>query len=280
LSVIRAGMNEQERSYGFSELQPEGIPRQANPTITIIQEGIMKIRVTRMFVRRSLVYAVAAAGLLAFGCATEQAATKSAQQLEAERKAREEAERQKWADVSKKADALFEQKTMDSVAEAIRLWESMPEALRPADKIAQARNWLANAKAEAEAKAKAEAEARTLAEAEAEARRMDNVLFDYDKYSIRDDQKAGLAKTVEKLKARPEFKATIEGHCDERGTIEYNMALGQKRAESAKKFVVKAGIDTKRLSTVSFGKERPLDTGHDESAWAKNRRAEVKVTAP
>jgi peptidoglycan-associated lipoprotein len=238
----------------------------------------MKIRVTRTFVRRSLVYAVAAAGLLAFGCATEQAATKSAQQLEAERKAREEAERQKWAEVSKKADTLYEQKTIDSVSEAIRLWESMPEALRPADKIAQAKAWLSNAKAEAEAKAKAEAEARAKAEAEAEARRMDPVYFDYDKYNIRDDQKAGLAKSFDKLKARPEFKATVEGHCDERGTIEYNMALGQKRAESAKKYLVKAGVDAKRLSTVSFGKERPVETGHDESAWARNRRAEIKVT--
>lgn len=239
----------------------------------------MKIDVTRMFVRRALVFAIAAAGVLAIGCASEQAATKSTQQQqeEAARKAREEAERKKWAEVGQKADAFFQQKTVGSVEEAIRLWESMPEAMRPMDKLAEAKKWLADAKAKAEAEARAKAEAEAKAR---EARTYENVYFDYDKYNIRDDQKPALTKHAEKLKVNSDFKITIEGHCDERGTIEYNMALGQKRTDSAKAFLVTAGIDAKRLTTVSYGKERSVDPGHDESAWAKNRRAEFKVTEP
>ena len=75
------------------------------------------------------------------------------------------------------------------------------------------------------------------------------------------------------------MKVSVEGHCDERGTVEYNLALGQKRADSAKSFLVKAGIAADRLKTVSYGKERPADTGHSEAAWAKNRRVEI-VAAP
>ncbi|MBI2950441.1 peptidoglycan-associated lipoprotein Pal [bacterium] len=106
---------------------------------------------------------------------------------------------------------------------------------------------------------------------------MASIYFDYDKYNIRDDQKSALEKNADKLKARSDLQATLEGHCDERGTIEYNMALGQKRADSARSFLVKAGVDAKRLTTVSYGKERPADTGHDESAWARNRRVEFKT---
>ena len=71
----------------------------------------------------------------------------------------------------------------------------------------------------------------------------------------------------------------IEGHCDERGTDEYNMALGQKRADAAKDYVAKYGVSASRLSTISYGESRPADFGHNESAWAKNRRAEFKITS-
>lgn len=88
------------------------------------------------------------------------------------------------------------------------------------------------------------------------------------------------ARAQEILKFKSEFlrnnanaAVTIEGHCDERGTSEYNMALGQKRADSVKKFLINSGISASRMNTVSFGKERPLDPGHSESAWSKNRRA-------
>ncbi|OGG52280.1 MAG: peptidoglycan-associated lipoprotein [Candidatus Handelsmanbacteria bacterium RIFCSPLOWO2_12_FULL_64_10] len=200
-----------------------------------------------MFVRCTLVFAIATAGVLASGCATtEQTTKKTPEQLRAEEEARRKAE----AEAKAKAEAEAKAK-----AEAE-----------------------AKAKAETEARAMAEAEARAKAEAEAETRRLAPTYFDYDKYNVRDDQKSALEKNAEKLKARPDLQATIEGHCDERGTIEYNMALGQKRADSARSFLAKAGVDAKRLTTVSYGKERPADSGHDESAWAKNRRVEFKTT--
>jgi peptidoglycan-associated lipoprotein len=79
------------------------------------------------------------------------------------------------------------------------------------------------------------------------------------------------------LQDRPEVDVLIEGHCDERGTNEYNLALGERRAQSAKVFLVNMGIASSRLTTVSYGEERPLDPGHDEAAWAKNRRAQFVI---
>ncbi len=100
-----------------------------------------------------------------------------------------------------------------------------------------------------------------------------DAFFDYDKYDIRADARDALAQTAEFLRRYPETKVTIEGHCDERGSLEYNLALGAERAESAKKFLVSLGIDAGRMSTVSYGKERPFCTEHDESCWQQNRRA-------
>jgi peptidoglycan-associated lipoprotein len=94
---------------------------------------------------------------------------------------------------------------------------------------------------------------------------------------LRDDAKDILKKHAQWLKEHPSVRLIIEGHCDERGTSEYNLALGQKRADSAKAYLVQLGIDPSRIETVSFGEEIPLDPGHDESAWAKNRRAEFVV---
>ncbi|MBI2503680.1 MAG: peptidoglycan-associated lipoprotein Pal [Candidatus Latescibacteria bacterium] len=135
-----------------------------------------------------------------------------------------------------------------------------------------------------EAKMKAETaaadEARMKAEAEARAARAyEATYFDYDKSNIRDDQKAMLAQNADKLKTNADVKVTLEGHCDERGTAEYNLALGQKRADSAKAFLSKAGVAADRIKTLSYGKERPADAGHSEAAWAKNRRVEI-VAAP
>jgi peptidoglycan-associated lipoprotein len=76
------------------------------------------------------------------------------------------------------------------------------------------------------------------------------------------------------------MRLTIEGHCDERGTTEYNLALGQRRADAARNYLVDLGIDGSRLSTISYGEERPFETGHDESAWSQNRRAHFRVTNP
>jgi peptidoglycan-associated lipoprotein len=102
-----------------------------------------------------------------------------------------------------------------------------------------------------------------------------DVNFDFDKYAIRSVDGDILKKDAEWFKANGAGKMKIEGHCDERGTTEYNLALGQKRADAAKNYLVSLGIDGKKIATVSYGKEKPLDPGHNEAAWAKNRRAHL-----
>jgi len=102
---------------------------------------------------------------------------------------------------------------------------------------------------------------------------LQDIFFDFDRSSIRADMKNGLAKNVRWLKVHPETSIVIEGHCDERGTVEYNQGLGQRRAASVKNRLVAAGISAKRINVVSYGKERPFVEGHDESAWKWNRRA-------
>lgn len=104
------------------------------------------------------------------------------------------------------------------------------------------------------------------------------VHFDYDKYNIRDEDKDLLNKNAKWLNLNSKVKVVVEGHADERGEAEYNLALGDKRAKIVVKFLESLGISKDRLSTVSYGKEKPLDPGHSESAWAKNRRAEFKIT--
>ena len=99
-----------------------------------------------------------------------------------------------------------------------------------------------------------------------------DIHFDYDKSFIRDDAKPILQEVADYLKANPAASILIEGHCDERGTAEYNLALGERRAESAKTYLVSLGVKASALSTVSFGEEKPIDPGHDEVAWERNRR--------
>ncbi len=101
----------------------------------------------------------------------------------------------------------------------------------------------------------------------------ENIHFDFDKFFIRDDAKPILQTVADYMKKNPGAKMQIEGHCDERGTSEYNMALGQRRADSARKYLIHLGVGGDRLSTISYGEERPADPGHNEEAWAKNRRA-------
>lgn len=105
-----------------------------------------------------------------------------------------------------------------------------------------------------------------------------DVFFDYDKANIRDDQKAALNDNVGWLKANARVKATLEGHCDERGTAEYNLGLGERRAKAVKDYLVAAGIAADRIATISYGKERPFVLGHDESAWKWNRRGHFVMT--
>lgn len=100
-----------------------------------------------------------------------------------------------------------------------------------------------------------------------------DIRFDFDKSTIREDAKPILAKVAGHMKKNAGAKLQIEGHCDARGTAEYNLALGDRRAESARKYLVSLGISGGALSIISFGEMRPLDQGHTEEAWAKNRRA-------
>ena len=100
-----------------------------------------------------------------------------------------------------------------------------------------------------------------------------DIHFDFDKAVIREDAKPVLAGIAEYIKENPGTRLMIEGHCDERGTAEYNMALGDKRAENVSRYLAALGVPAGVLSPVSFGKEKPVDQGHDEGAWAKNRRA-------
>ena len=101
----------------------------------------------------------------------------------------------------------------------------------------------------------------------------DDVRFDFDKSELKEDGRRTCQTVAAFMKKNPRAKLLIEGHCDERGTSEYNLALGERRATAVMTYLVSLGVPKAALSTVSFGEEKPLDPGHDEGAWAKNRRA-------
>jgi len=111
-----------------------------------------------------------------------------------------------------------------------------------------------------------------------------DVFFNFDKSDIgfneafKEDQKPAMTANAAVLKANPNLKLTIEGHCDERGTAEYNLALGERRAKSGKDYLMAAGISADRIATISYGKERPFDLGHDENAWKWNRRGHFVIS--
>ncbi len=133
------------------------------------------------------------------------------------------------------------------------------------------RDRAAREKALQDEKARQEALAR---EAALKRAKLETVYFDYDQWSIREDQKAILNQNAEWLKGNPQVRVRLEGNCDQRGTAEYNLALGQKRADAVKSFLEGLGISRNRIETISYGFERPVDRGQNESAWAKNRRVE------
>lgn len=137
---------------------------------------------------------------------------------------------------------------------------------------------------EAEARRRAaEEQARTQAAAEAleraRAALTASIYFEFDASTIQDDAKATLDQKVALLRANPDVKLRIEGNADERGSEEYNLALGMRRAEAAKQYITGFGVEGSRLATMSNGEDKPADPGHDESAWAKNRRDDFTVTA-
>ena len=105
----------------------------------------------------------------------------------------------------------------------------------------------------------------------------ENIYFDFDKSELKQEARAVLVKKAEWLKGNPEYSVRIEGNCDERGTNEYNLALGERRANAAKKFLNALGISGNKVSTISYGEEMPLDPGHNADAWAKNRNDQFKL---
>jgi peptidoglycan-associated lipoprotein len=104
-----------------------------------------------------------------------------------------------------------------------------------------------------------------------------DINYEFDRYALTEEAKRTLDDLGQALKANPQFTVLIEGHADERGTIEYNLALGEQRAQAAKAYLVALGVDASRIDTISYGEQRPLDPGHDELAWAINRRAHFIV---
>ncbi len=153
----------------------------------------------------------------------------------------------------------------------------------------------AKAKAAEEAKSASEKEAKARAEAERQARlrelkmaqkladeirnfESENIYFAFDKSDLTDESKSTLREKGNWLRANGDYSVTISGNCDERGTAEYNLALGERRAHAAKKFLMGLGISENRLATISYGEERPVDPGHNDEAWAKNRNDQFTLT--
>jgi len=110
-----------------------------------------------------------------------------------------------------------------------------------------------------------------------ESRLLKDVHFDFDKYDIRPGDADILKENAALLMKYPKVKIQVEGHCDERGTSEYNLALGERRANAAKNYLLSLGISTDRISSISYGEEKPLDAGHNEEAWTKNRRGHFVI---
>jgi len=124
--------------------------------------------------------------------------------------------------------------------------------------------------------AKAERD-RLLREQERLAGILRDILFDFDSYAVTSSELPKIEGVSSFMKQDRSVRRIVEGHCDERGTVEYNLALGQKRAEAVKDYLLKLGIEAGRIRTISYGKEVPVESGKSEEAWAKNRRAHFKI---
>ncbi|OPY91948.1 MAG: Peptidoglycan-associated lipoprotein precursor [Syntrophaceae bacterium PtaU1.Bin231] len=215
--------------------------------------------------RRNMVMFGIVALVLCFGLVfVTGCAKKSVVKEEAGVSQADEAKAKAAADEAARLKAQQEQEAREKAEREKALWEKAE------------RERLAKEAAAAE-------EARKLAAKEAARQKMAapelmDINFDFDKYNLRPQDRDILKRHAEWLLKNTEFAVAIEGHCDERGTAEYNMALGQRRAEAAKKFLQDSGVAEARMKTISYGKELPLDPGHNEAAWAKNRRAHFVVT--
>jgi peptidoglycan-associated lipoprotein len=131
-----------------------------------------------------------------------------------------------------------------------------------------------------EAADKAKKEAGAMAAAILKELQIADINFDFDKYNLKPEAQEILKKGAPAYLKYRDYKLVVEGHCDEQGTSEYNLALGEKRATEAAKYLADLGIEKARIKTISYGKEMPLDKGHDEAAWAKNRRAHFVIFPP
>jgi peptidoglycan-associated lipoprotein len=140
------------------------------------------------------------------------------------------------------------------------------------------REQAAREKAAREAAEKAKRDADAKAAAILNELQIADIHFDFDKYNLTSDSQETLKKAAPAYLKYSNFNLVVEGHCDERGTVEYNLALGEKRANEAAKFLGDLGVAKDRIKTISYGKEMPLDKGHNEEAWAKNRRAHFLVS--
>jgi peptidoglycan-associated lipoprotein len=112
---------------------------------------------------------------------------------------------------------------------------------------------------------------------EAAVQPFETIYFDLDSYVLRQDARDTLAKNAQWMLKNPAEKVRLEGNCDERGSDEYNLALGEKRAKAALSYLLTLGVPQANVSTISYGKEKPVDPGHDEAAWAKNRRVDFVI---
>ena len=130
--------------------------------------------------------------------------------------------------------------------------------------------------ADADAARRAEEEARLAREA-AYGSIQDMIFFDFDQSDLREDARQTLQGKAEALRQFPDIRIRIEGHADERGTVEYNLALGERRADAARAYLVDLGIDPDRMTTISYGEERPAMDGNNEAAWSQNRRDEFVI---
>jgi len=161
--------------------------------------------------------------------------------------------------------AAAEQRTRDSTARAQAMQDSI-RAAQEAERIARQR-----------AADSAAAAGATTTEVKTMLATM--IHFDFDKSDIKSNDAGTLDQKVAILQANPALRVRISGHCDERGSAEYNLALGNRRGNKAKEYLVQHGIDAGRIETVSYGEERPIAQGHDETAWSQNRRDEFEVLA-
>jgi len=121
-------------------------------------------------------------------------------------------------------------------------------------------------------------DAAAAATAEKEQTAFEDIYFVFDKSTIEPEAREILKRLASLLGSNKNYSLVVEGHCDERGTVEYNLALGQRRADAAMKYLVDLGLDKESIKTITYGKERPLNPGQDEEAWAKNRRAHFLTT--